>query len=36
MIIKNVKVYGEDFQFHPGDVVIETAYSVKLLPIPEK
>ena len=23
MIIKNVKVYGEDFQFHPGDVVIE-------------
>ena len=23
MIIKNVKVYGEDFHFHPGDVVIE-------------
>ncbi len=23
MIIKNVKVYGEGFRFHPGDVVIE-------------
>ena len=23
MRIKNVKVYGEDFHFHPGDVVIE-------------
>lgn len=23
MIIKNVKVYGEDFRFHPGEVIIE-------------
>ena len=36
MIIKNVKVYGEDYRFHQGDVIIEDGRFCETASSPEE